>query len=61
MHFVQESVGYHLVRELVGNEMLLYNYVTTKDMKTDGLTKTLSHLLNAASSSTDENINKDPE
>ena len=36
------NVSYHFVRELIANQTLRYEYVPTKDMKADGLTKALT-------------------
>ena len=36
------NVSYHFVRELIANETLKYNYIPTKEMVADGLTKPLT-------------------
>ena len=36
------NVSYHFVRELIVNETLKYNYISTKEMVADGLTKPLT-------------------
>ena len=36
------NVSYHFVRELIVNKTLKYNYISTKEMVTDGLTKSLT-------------------
>ena len=36
------NVSYHFVRELIVNETLKYNYIPTKEMVADGLTKSLT-------------------
>ena len=36
------NVSYHFVRELIVNEILKYNYISTKKIITDDLTKSLT-------------------